>query len=245
MIIYLSGFRRIAKHYQHPTDKIYLLSSFVDFRTGPTFPYVYQERHMLDSGAFTAMQTPGKMAQVDWEAYTDEYITFIKKTKQKLFIELDIDKVVGLPMVERLRDKIEQAVGLPTIPVWHRSRGLDYWIDLIERYEYVAIGGLAIKDITEQEYPDLIPLLKMAKEAQCKVHGLGLTHIEWLERLPFHSVDSTSWLMAGVHGQINLFNKRKMSRRYAGKTRRAKDTEAALVYNFEQWVKFQEMAELL
>ena len=55
MKIYLAGFKTIEKTYNKPTDDIYLLSSFWEHKNGRYGEYVTQEKHILDSGAFTAI----------------------------------------------------------------------------------------------------------------------------------------------------------------------------------------------
>ena len=73
------------------------MSSFWEHKNGKYGEYVLQDKHILDSGAFTAINDKtGKYKNYDWNNYLKKYIDFIKITKQKLFFELDIDCVVGL-----------------------------------------------------------------------------------------------------------------------------------------------------
>lgn len=60
---------------------------------------------LLDSGAFTFMKGSNK-EKVDWDRYVEEYAQFIKRNQIELFFELDIDSLVGINEVERLRKKI-------------------------------------------------------------------------------------------------------------------------------------------
>lgn len=57
---------------------------------------------LLDSGAYTFMAGSHKGA-IDWDEYVESYAKFINKYDVRLFFELDIDSVVGLEEVERLR----------------------------------------------------------------------------------------------------------------------------------------------
>ena len=61
---------------------------------------------LLDSGAFTFMSGSHK-GTISWDEYVEEYATFINRHKVELFFELDIDSVVGIKEVERLREKLE------------------------------------------------------------------------------------------------------------------------------------------
>ncbi len=92
---------------------------------------------LLDSGAYTFMAGSHK-GGCDWDAYVSEYADFINRFDVKLFFELDIDSVVGLAEVERLRHKLERMTGKKPIPVWHKNRGKEYFIKMCEEYPYVA-----------------------------------------------------------------------------------------------------------
>jgi hypothetical protein len=194
---------------------------------------------MLDSGAFTYIN--GLRDRPCWDSYIEEYATFINDHRVDLFFELDIDHLVGLGEVERLRAKLEAHTGKKSIPVWHKSRGLDYWKAITKDYNYVAIGGIVSKEIKRNEYPIFTPLLKIAYDNGCKVHGLGFTSIDGMRRYKFHSVDSTSWVHGNIGGYLYLFkdggitqvkaeNKKLLGRR-------------AAVHNFGEWLKFSKFAE--
>lgn len=101
---------------------------------------------LLDSGAYTFMAGSHK-GGCDWDAYVSEYADFINRFDVKLFFELDIDSVVGLAEVERLRHKLERMTGKKPIPVWHKNRGKEYFVKMCEEYPYVAIGGIVTKEI--------------------------------------------------------------------------------------------------
>lgn len=237
MKVYLAAFKTIDKHWAKPTDDIYILSSFYEHRKGKYGEYVTQKRHILDSGAFSFL----KGQTVVWDEYVDDYISFIKKTKQHLFFELDIYKIVGTEKTEQIRDRIQQSTGLPAIPVWHRHLGLEYWNKLTESYSYVGIGGFAIGDIKPQEYMFIPPLLDIAKKNNCRVHGLGFTWRKLLDEIPFDSVDSTTWLASGKFGYVYRFQNSKLTRTRPnadGKTR-IKSQSLLGVHNFGEWVKYQ------
>jgi hypothetical protein len=243
MIVYLAGFKTIEKTWNEPTNDIHLLSSFWEHKNGKYGEYVTQEKHILDSGAFSALN--GSVSKsFNFDEYVKKYIAFIKYTNQKLFFELDIDPIVGYEKVKYYTKKIEDAIGIQPIPVWHKSRGKEEWFRLCEEYNYVAIGGIVTREIKQKEYDIFIPLLKIAKERNTKVHGLGFTKSSLLHKYKFHSVDSTTWNVGGKFGNVVVFDKNNLpTQRYkADKTKKAKTNELNL-YNFQQWVKFQKYAE--
>ena len=157
------------------------------------------KNYLLDSGAFTFMN--GKKC-ADFDSYTDRYIEFINAYKVPHFFEMDIDAIVGLAKVEELRRRIERRTGRQPIPVWHKSRGKDYFVDMVRNYKYVAIGGIAIKDIDKSEHKYFPWFIDTAHEHGAKIHGLGYTDFANVDKFRFDTVDSTSWIVGGKFGNI-------------------------------------------
>ena len=94
MILYLASYKTCAKRWNLDTKDIYLLSSFWEHKSGNCDSFVYQDRHILDSGAFSAFS--GKNNNFDWDGYVRKYADFVYKNNIRLFFELDIDIVVGI-----------------------------------------------------------------------------------------------------------------------------------------------------
>lgn len=197
---------------------------------------------LLDSGAFTFMSNSKK--KVDWDEYVENYANFINKNDIKNFFELDIDSIVGLKKVEELRYKLEKLTNKKCIPVWHKSRGLDYWKKMTKDYDYVAIGGIVAKEIKPEEYKYFTILLDIAKKNNCKVHGLGFTGINYLRKYHFYSVDSTAWSSGWRFGTLYQFTG-KGFKKIKYKDKRIKKNQGANVdlYNYNSWRKFQDYAE--
>ena len=197
---------------------------------------------LLDSGAFTFMQ--GK-ASVNWDEYVEEYAEFINWYDIELFFELDIDSIVGLKEVERLRKKLEDLTNKKPIPVWHVSRGKDYFVKMCKEYPYVALGGIVTQEVPRATYEKAFPwFIKTAHDHGAKIHGLGYTSIANLKKYHFDSVDSTAWLYGNRGGYLYKFNPRTglIDKIDAPAGKRLKSSEAAM-HNFQEWIKFQEYAE--
>lgn len=247
MIIYLAGFKTIEKTWNKSTEDIYILSSFWEHKNGKYGNYVLQDRHILDSGAFTAINDKKeRYKNYDWNLYCKKYIEFIKETKQKLFFELDIDCIVGLKKVEYLRKMIEDGTGIQPIPCWHSNRGSEYWLKCCEEYPYVAIGTTNANSDGKKirNNPKILHwFIDSAHKKGTKIHGLGFTSINWLKELKFDSVDSTTWNVGGKYGNLVVFDKNGYpSQKYkSNKNKKAKTIEINN-FNFEQWVKFQKYA---
>lgn len=236
----LSSKKFLMNEYQHCK---YMLESF--FSIPEWFiPVIKQcEFFVLDSGAFTFMN--GSKSDVDFDEYLTKYIEFINKHDIQYFFELDVDVIVGLEEVERLRKKLETETGKKCIPVWHRSRGKQKFIDMCQEYDYVAIGGLVTKEIEPHEHKYLKWFIDTAHSHNCKIHGLGFTNMNGLYLYNFDSVDSTSWVNGGKFGSLCHFTGKELKQVDTGNRKRRQDISRGTInrHNYYEWVKFQEFAD--
>lgn len=247
MNVFLAGEHEVKNGTECATwDDINILESFY---------YASQNKHvirliksaknfLLDSGAFTFMQNSKE--QVDWDKYIENFAKFINTFDVKLFFELDIDPIVGLQEVERLRHKLEELTGKKPIPVWHKNRSKQYFIDMCKEYPYVALGGIVTQEIPRKKYESAFPwFIKTAHEHGAKIHGLGYTSLRNLSKYHFDSIDSTSWLSGNRAGNIFIFNRMtgEMKSVFTGEGQRLKP-RAAAKHNFCEWVKFSKYAEI-
>lgn len=251
MNIYLAGEHEV-KNGKAATahNGLLILESYVYARDNkhitsliPTF-----KSFLLDSGAYTFMiQARKQDVLVDWNEYIEQYAAFILQHNVDLFFELDIDRIVGLSEVERLRGHLERLTGKPSIPVWHRSRGLDYFKAMCRDYPYVSLSasgnnGSSEWTRTADGTKVLRQLIDIAHDAGARVHGLGYTNVGNLRFLKFDSVDSTSWLMGNRGGFLWFFTGSTIVTSHKPEGTRLKAREVAQ-HNFDEWVKFQQYAE--
>lgn len=243
MNLYLSGLTTLKNDLKNvDLKKINALESFVSI--SKTFAeYIPSFKNfLLDSGAFTFMRR--RNSNMDFDMYAEKYAEFVKMNNIKLYFELDIDSIVGLDKVEGLRNRIENIVGYKCIPVWHKSRGREYFIDMCKEYDYVAIGGIATKELPISLYERLFPwFIMMAHENKTKIHGLGYSFIDGLKKYDFDSVDSTTWLSA-KYGKLYQYYFGRMKYMEGRKNcQRIKNTMDGHIHNLKEWVKFSEYTE--
>ena len=86
MILYLAGYKPCARRWCMDTSDIYLLSSFWEHKSGRYGSYVLQEKHILDSGAFSAFS--GKNNGFDWDSYVRSMLILFSKIISKSFLSL-------------------------------------------------------------------------------------------------------------------------------------------------------------
>jgi hypothetical protein len=246
----------------HPYDKFIndanMLDSIIDFKDFNILESYYSLRgsedfmhllvscnsYLLDSGAFTFMQGTHQ-GKIDWDEYIEGYADLINRWDVKLFFELDIDSIVGLEEVNRLRKKLEQLTNKQPIPVWHKNRGKDYFIRMCQEYPYVSIGGIVTREIPRNIYEKAFPwFINTAHQHGCKIHGLGYTNIQGLHKYSFDSVDSTAWLYGNRGGYLYQFKPQTGTIdqiKPEGKGRLK--PRAAALNNFIEWIKFSKYAE--
>lgn len=225
---------------------IYLLESFFYMRSKKDTDFswcVNSEKFLLDSGAFTFMSN--SKVKADWDKYVEDYADFINKYNVKYFFELDIDSVAGLKKVEQLRERLESLTGKKPIPVWHLSRGKQYYEWMCKNYPYVAFGGIITDGLASKTLEKYFPwFISTAHRYKAKIHGLGYTSTR-LKEFHFDSVDSSSWLVGNQVGKYFKFDVSKRETRQMPRPEGTKirDYKELAAYNFNEWVKFQRYAE--
>lgn len=170
---------------------------------------------LADSGAFTfrmagwgTTQSREGALDVDFDAYLASYRDWLVKTARlglvDYWVEIDIGLVTGSAWVARQRQTLIAAgLGRGMIQVWHADEhDWNDWIALLEearspgRSNYVAIEGHnpLRKDHQYERF------IRAAYERGVKVHAFKITGHDDLQRWPFYSVDSTSWLSPTLYG---------------------------------------------
>jgi hypothetical protein len=69
---------------------------------------------------------------------------------------------------------------------------------------YIGVGGRhgVNRKAHDLYYGNLFKIVKKSKNPNVKIHAFGMTVLDLLEKYPFYSADSTTWLMLGVNGNI-------------------------------------------
>lgn len=155
----------------------------------------------LDSGGFSAFT---QNAVIDIK----KYIKFIRRHKKDLEVYANLD-VIGCPKGTWKNQRIMEKAGLNPLPCFHYAEDTKW----LERYinaghEYIALGGMvpiSTKDL--RVWLDHIFDNFICDEngmPKIKVHGFGMTSLKLMQRYPWYSVDSTSWVVTGRLGGVYI-----------------------------------------
>lgn len=161
---------------------------------------------MLDSGAFTFIQRMNNGETVPPEEirqFTHNYLDFCEEMSDcfNWVVEMDVaDRVSEDFYLAQQREFGERGVRvLPVVhgkPIqWYKDNG---WF---EKFDALAIAGR----LTGGVKGSLIPYLNECQKAGIIVHGLAATDTGSIERMPYFSCDSTTWLSGGKFGSTYIF----------------------------------------
>lgn len=196
---------------------------------------------LLDSGAFSMLY--GTRGVKDVNNYVDKYIALIQRYKIENCIELDLYNVIGKSETEQIRAKIEDRLGRQIIPVFHKSLKLDYYEQLTKQYSYIAIGGIAIRGRGGLNVSVFNKLNTIARENNCKTHGLGYTSLANLRYTGFYSVDSTSWISPLRYGHMFHVFKDGVIKPVKSEKGKTNNNNEMIVHQFQQWCKYADYVE--
>lgn len=194
MIIFLAGSttkdieQRLTLHY--PAR----LRTYVDVRKPNSFPR--NSILFLDSGAFTFQRT-GETVPLE------RYAEFVIRYGADIAASMD---VIGDPAQTDKNYRRLKELGAPVVPVFH-SNWSDKMIEAyVEEHEFILAGGMVpLARQPEKLSRYLNTVFRAARKYwPRRIHAFGITGDAILEKYPFYSADSTSWLGYSRFGQSLL-----------------------------------------
>lgn len=143
------------------------------------------------------------------DKYVDEYCEFIKIFKDKVnyFVELDIDRVVGLEKTLQIRKRLAEVAGYDKLMVcYHPTMGS--WDECkkdLFNYDYIGIQGIQADGKIQIDYATVV---KDCYANAKKVHAFAMTKKSFLAKIPVYSTDSSSWKAIFRFGKSVLKDRR-------------------------------------
>ena len=197
MKIYLAGtggHEELVRRFEVP----YILESFLSVKPWQIEYGRTCRGFLIDSGAFSFLR--GKREAIDFTRHVDEYSDWLIEHEIELFVEMDVDILIGHDAVLKLTDRLEQRVGRQSIPVWHVNRGKDEFMRLCRDYPYIGCGGVVSGEMRKHKDKIVQWFVATAHKNGTQVHGFGFTDVTRLRDINWDSVDSTTWHNAARWG---------------------------------------------
>lgn len=231
----------------------YILFSFayIDkvIHSRPYFEQIMIDRNkennlILDSGAFTFMNGK-RITLADMDRYCDLYISFVKRYHIKNYVELDVDAIFGTDQAMKYRKKLESEIGYPCVPIWHRERGMQSFKQDVKNYDYIGVGGIAMKQIKKSDYSKFKLMNSYARNFGTKVHAMGFTPSHDVHKYGFYSSDSSSWCSSMRFGTVSHFDGAGISSLKNVKYKKTKgdDYKRAFYAGYLEWLKYQRFVD--
>lgn len=158
----------------------------------------------LDSGAFSAWT---KGAQIS----VPEYVDYINRNRDIIRVE---DGTIMASVLDAIGDDLGtwrnqlwmEQMGFRPLPCFHAGEDERYLEWYVQNYDYITLGGM-VGSSTQQlmKWLDRVwdrYLVDGSGRPRLKVHGFGITAIPLMERYPWWSCDSSSWIQSAAFGSI-------------------------------------------
>jgi hypothetical protein len=125
--------------------------------------------------------------------YLDKFVQYAKANASKFDFVVTLDAIFNPEKTWEIWEYL-LGEGLNVMPVLHYGEPLSYLKKMLERTDYVGIGGLG-QDITREkflEFGDGVFKYLGGEKTKIKTHGFAMTAFDLLMRYPWFSVDSTT-----------------------------------------------------
>lgn len=164
------------------------------------------EKVFVDSGAFSAFTLGVTIDLV-------EYCDFLKKNVDIIRVDdgvylASVLDGIGDALLTYENQKAMEAQGVTPLPCFHAGEDEAYLEHYAKNYPYITLGGLVGGGTQQLKiWLDRVwtrHLMDHRGRPKLKVHGFGITAIPLMERYPWWSVDSTSWIQTASFGAITI-----------------------------------------
>jgi len=149
---------------------------------------------IVDSGGFSARVAYKHIHIQDYIKFLDRFRH--KSFYGKMFRCFNLDSH-DLKESQANQKKLEK-LGYNPIPVYHYSEyasdNRELLDDMVRDYDYIGIGGVAGAGLNAAQKKAYLDYVFYRTQDKVKVHGLGMSSIKPVDKYPYYSVDSSTWL---------------------------------------------------
>lgn len=182
----------------------YKLESYHYLEKGNTLRRVKEDgdKIFLDSGAFSAF-TQGVRIPIE------QYAEFCHEHKDNIHVASVLDEIGDHKGTWENQQKLE-ALGVNVLPCYHYGEPFEVADYYVANYPYITIGGMVpIPNGKLEPWLDELwhtVLTDSNGYARTAIHGFGLTSRHLMQKYPWYSCDSSSWVQASANGSIVLLD---------------------------------------
>lgn len=153
-----------------------------------------------DSGGFSAYSQGVRIT-------VDEYADWLTKWSPLIETYANLD-VIGNASATKANQTALEDRELTPIPVFHAGEPVDFLRDYVERYPYVALGGM-VPISSDLALRWAAQCFKIGQTHETKFHGFGQTSVKIMRALPWYSIDSSTWISPNRNGRVGLWDDRR------------------------------------
>lgn len=172
-----------------------------------TFVNAIRERGdmiFLDSGAFSAFTLGATLDIVAYCDYVKQNEDILRKDDGVLMVSV-LDGIGEAQLTYDNQLKME-SLGVRPLPCFHAGEDERYLEHYVKNYDYITLGGMVGSHTSQL----IIWLDRMwdkyltdaSGNPRIKVHGFGITSVPIMERYPWASCDSSSWVQSAAYGTV-------------------------------------------
>lgn len=182
----------ISYHYYQKDDLDKLFARYFT----PPYPDVF-----CDSGAYSAWSLG---MPINVKAYAE----WVHKWKHLFTVHANLDVKGDIDAGLKNQEYLESQ-GLNPLPVFHGGEPMSVLEDMIQKYPYIALGGLAgsTQSGSREMWRFVTKCFEVAS-GRSVFHGFGMTNWQLMKAFPWYSVDSSSWGSGFRFGTVPVFDRR-------------------------------------
>lgn len=180
---------------------------------------VEHRKIFVDSGAFSA-HTKGKVVDVE------DYIEYLNARAGQFEVIAQLDQIPGEFGKPKTREQLLEAPELSwqnyvymrervidkdkLTPIFHQGEDFKHLHRMLETTfdgEHIPYIGISpANDVSTKDkakwFEAVFRIIRDSSNPEVKTHAFGMTSLALLEKYPFYSADSTSWIMTCANGSI-------------------------------------------